>query len=63
MKRVEEVFGARWDIISQEGSGICASCGTSDCAPDPSCGSDPTPGVYSDVIQSHLRPMLGNASA
>lgn len=63
MKRVEEVFGARWDIISQEGSGICTSCGTSDCAPDPSCGSDPTPGVYSDVIQSHLRPMLGNASA
>lgn len=63
LRRVEEVFGAGWHTVSQESSGICTSCGTSDCAPDPSCGSDPTPGVHYDVVQSHLRPTFGRASA
>lgn len=62
LERVKEVFGPEsdWSLgyAGMLDSSICKSCGTSDCAPDPSCGSDPSPGVGYDILRNNQRPAL-----
>ncbi len=49
----ESEFGEQ---MGGESSGVCTSCGTSDCAPEPSCSGEPDP-----TVVARERPILARA--
>ena len=56
---VAKIFGNdSWKIpaLDSETASICTSCGTSDCAPTPSCGS--VEHLATNVLRVHERPKL-----
>jgi hypothetical protein len=58
----EAEFGA--DVSMVDESSICTSCGTSDCAPTPSCGSDPSPSVNDQIrpVLTRVAPVCGSSN-
>lgn len=60
LSRVDEMFGkGAWDAPGNnlEASVICTSCGTSDCAPDPSCASR-LDSTISNILKINERPRI-----
>lgn len=68
-KLAVDIFGAagNWSDsvtgVHARESGICTSCGTSDCAPDPSCSTGMDVPTHAAVLRRDVRPTLERLSA